>query len=109
MKGFINEFTESSDILKAQITELESQIKDKDKTIEDLKDDLALKDKALNEHEDMLTSLGKQLSKEKIENMKKDKTILELGKHEAKVSMELMKMKNEVNSINQSLDMKGGE
>lgn len=109
MKGFINEFTESSDILKAQITELESRIKDKDKTIEDLKDDLALKDKALAEHEDMLASLGKQMSKEKIEGIKKDKTILELGKHESKLSIELMKMKNEVNAIKQALDKKGGE
>lgn len=109
MKGFINEFTESSDILKAQITELESRIKDKDKTIEDLKDDLALKDKTLAEHEDMLASLGKQLSKEKIEGIKKDKTILELGKHESKLSMELMRVKNEVNAIKQALDKKGGE
>ena len=109
MKGFIKEFTERTDSMNAQITELESQFKEKDKTIKELKEELSLKDKTLAEHEDMLTSLGKQLSKEKIENMKKDKTILELGKHEAKVSMKLMKMKNEVNSIKQSLDMKGGE
>ena len=59
----------------------------------------------------MLNSLGKQLSKEKIENMKKDKTIAELGKHESKLSMELMQMKNEVNAIKQTLDKdkKGGE
>lgn len=109
MKGFVTEFTERTDSMNAQITELESQLKEKDKTIEELKEELSLKDKALAEHEDMLASLGKQLSKEKIEGIKKDKTILELGKHEAKVSMELMKMKNEVNSIKQSLDMKGGE
>lgn len=74
-----------------------------------MKDDLALKDKTLAEHEDMLASLGKQLSKEKIEGIKKDKTILELGKHESKLSMELMRVKNEVNAIKQALDKKGGE
>ena len=57
----------------------------------------------------MLASLGKQLSKEKIEGIKKDKTILELGKHESKLSMELMRVKNEVNAIKQALDKKGGE
>ena len=57
----------------------------------------------------MLASIGKQLSKEKIEGIKKDKTILELGKHESKLSMELMRVKNEVNAIKQTLDEKGGE
>lgn len=109
MKGFIDEFTERTDGMTAQITELEFQLKEKDKTIEELKEELSLKDKALNEHKDMLTSLGKQLSKEKIEGIKKDKIISELGKHESKLSMELMKMKNEVNAIKQALDKKGGE
>lgn len=109
MKGFVTEFTERTDSMNAQITELESQLKEKDKTIEELKEGLSLKDKALAEHEDMLASLGKQLSKEKIEGIKKDKTILELGKHESKLSMELMRVKNEVNAIKQALDKKGGE
>ena len=56
-----------------------------------------------------IDSLGKQLSKEKIENMKKDKTIAELGKRESKLSIEFMKMKNELNTIKQALDKKGGE
>jgi len=63
----------------------------------------------VKELEGLLNSLGKQLSKEKIEGIKKDKTILELGKHESKLSMELMKMKNEVNAIKQLLEKKGGE
>ena len=65
----------------------------------------------VKELEGMLNSLGKQLSKEKIESIKKDKTILELGKHESKLSMDLMRMKNEVNAIKQALekDKKGGE
>ena len=109
MKGFIDEFTERTDSMKLKITELEFQLKEKDKTIEELKEGLSLKDKALTEHEGMLASLGKQLSKEKIEGIKKDKTILELGKHESKLSVELMKMKNEVNAIKQALDKKGGE
>ena len=54
-------------------------------------------------------AMGKQLSKEKIEGIKKDKVISELGRHESKMTMELMKMKNEVNAIKQSLEKKGGE
>ena len=41
--------------------------------------------------------------------MKKDKTISELGKHESKLSMELMKMKNEVNELKQAFEKKEGE
>ena len=63
----------------------------------------------VKELEGLLNSLGKQLAKEKIEGIKKDKTISELGKHESKLSMELMKMKNDVNAIKQALDKKGGE
>ena len=65
----------------------------------------------MKELEEILNSLGKQLSKEKIENMKKDKIISELGKHESKLSMDLMRMKNEVNAIKQTFDKdkKGGE
>lgn len=111
MKGFIDEFNERTDSMATQIAELESQLREKNNTIEELKEGLSLKDKALTEHEDMLASLGKQLSKEKIEGIKKDKTIFELGKHESKLSMEIMKMKNEVNAIKQALaeDKKGGE
>ena len=109
MKGFVTEFTERSDNMNAQITELEAQLREKDKSIEELKEGLSLKDKALTEHEDMFTSLGKQLSKEKIEGVKKDKTILELGKHESKLSIKLMRVENEVNAIKQALEKKGGE
>lgn len=63
----------------------------------------------VKELEGLLNSLGKQLAKEKIEGIKKDKTISELGKHESKLSMELMKMKNDVNAIKQALEKKGGE
>ena len=63
----------------------------------------------VKELEGLLNSLGKQLAKEKIENMKKDKTISELGKHESKMTMELMKMKNDVITIKQTLEKKGGE
>ena len=66
-------------------------------------------DAKVRELEGLLNSLGKQLSKEKIEGIKKDKTISELGKHEVKMTMELMKMKNDVNAIKQQLEKKGGE
>lgn len=109
MKGFLDEFTEQTNGMTVQIAELNSQLKEKEKIIEELKEELSLKDKLFNEHKDMLTSLGKQLSKEKIEGIKKDKTILELGKHESKISMELMRVKNEVNAIKQALETKGDE
>ena len=63
----------------------------------------------VKELEEILNSLGKQLAKEKIEGIKKDKTIAELGKHESRLSMELIKMKNDVNAIKQALEKKGGE
>ena len=44
MKGFVTEFTERTDSMNAQITELEAQIKEKDKTIEGLKEELNRKD-----------------------------------------------------------------
>lgn len=66
-------------------------------------------DAKVRELEGLLNSLGKQLAKEKIEGIKKDKTISELGKHESKLSMELMKMKNDVNAIKQLFEKKGGE
>lgn len=111
MKGFVTEIQERTDSINSQIIELEYRLKEKNHTIEELKVRLSLKDKALSEQADMLATLGKQLSKEKIENVKKDKTISELGKHETKVSIELMKIKNEVNAIKQALDKdkKGGE
>ena len=37
MKGFINEFNERTNGMIAQITELEFQLKEKDKTIEELR------------------------------------------------------------------------
>lgn len=71
----------------------------------------SIKENYKRKSQETINNLGKQLSKEKIENMKKDKIISELGKHESKLSMELMKMKNEVDAIKQELveDKKGGE
>ena len=66
-------------------------------------------DAKVRELEGLLNSLGKQLAKEKREGIKKDKTISELGKHEVKMTMELMKMKNDVNAIKQQLEKNGGE
>ena len=67
-----------------------------------------LSESEVKELEGLLNSLGKQLSKEKIEGIKKDKIISELGRHESKMTMELMKMKNDVNAIKQTLEKKGG-
>ena len=66
MKGFVTEFTERSDRMNAQITELEAQIKEKDKTIEGLKEELNRKDeenkKAIsnlsNENQELKTHLN---------------------------------------------------
>ena len=58
----------------------------------------------IKELEETINALGKQLVKEKMEGIKKDKTISELGKHETKLSMELMRVKNEVNAIKLVLD-----
>lgn len=63
----------------------------------------------VKELEGLLNSLGKQLAKEKIENMKKDKTISELGKHESKLTFDIMRNKNEIIAIKQLLKEKGGE
>lgn len=62
----------------------------------------------VKELEELLNSLGKQLAKEKIENMKKDKTISELGKHESKLTFDIMRNKNEITAIKQLLKEKGG-
>ena len=62
----------------------------------------------VKELEELLNSLGKQLTKEKIENMKKDKTISELGKHESKLTFDIMRNKNEITAIKQLLKEKGG-
>lgn len=57
----------------------------------------------VKELEELLNSLGKQLAKEKIENMKKDKTISELGKHESKLTFDIMRNKNDITAIKQLL------
>ena len=44
MKGFIDEFTERTESMRTQITKLEAQLKEKDKTIEELKEELNRKD-----------------------------------------------------------------
>ena len=57
----------------------------------------------VKELKELLNSLGKQLAKEKIENMKKDKTISELGKHESKLTFDIMRNKNDITAIKQLL------
>lgn len=71
----------------------------------------SIKENSKEKLHETINGLGKQLAKEKLEGIKKDKIISELGKHESKLSMEIMKMKNEVNAIKQALaeDKKGGE
>lgn len=54
--------------------------------------------------QELINSLGKQLSKEKLENIKKDQVIAELGKHQAKASLELMQTKNEVKALKQQVE-----
>ena len=62
----------------------------------------------IKELEETLNALGKQLVKEKMEGIKKDKTISELGKHESKLTLDIMHNKNEINAIKQQLNNKGG-
>ena len=62
----------------------------------------------IKELEETLNTLGKQLVKEKMEGIKKDKTISELGKHESKLTLDIMRNKNEINAIKQQLNNKGG-
>lgn len=63
----------------------------------------------VRELEGLLNSLGKQLAKEKLENMKKDKTISELGKHESKLTLDIMRNKSEINALKQLITEKGGK
>lgn len=65
--------------------------------------ELSESDAKVKELEEILNSLGKQLAKEKIENMKKDKTISELGKHESKLTFDIMRNKNDITAIKQLL------
>ena len=44
MKGFVTEFQERTDSMNAQIIELEAQLSEKNKTIEELKEELNRKD-----------------------------------------------------------------
>lgn len=44
MKGFIDEFNERTEGMTAQIADLTSQLSEKDKTIEELKEELKKKD-----------------------------------------------------------------
>lgn len=62
----------------------------------------------IKELEETLNALGKQLVKEKMEGIKKDKTISELGKHESKLTMDVIRNKNEITVIKQLLKEKGG-
>lgn len=63
----------------------------------------------VKELEGLLNSLGKQLVKEKFENMKKDKKITELGKHESKLTLDIMRNKSEINALKQLITEKGGK
>ena len=58
--------------------------------------------------EEKLNATGKQLAKEKLESIKKDKVISELGKHETKLALDIIRNKNEITVIKQQLKEKGG-
>ena len=62
----------------------------------------------IKELEETLNALGKQLVNVKMEGIKKDKTISELGKHESKLTMDVIRNKNEITVIKQLLKEKGG-
>ena len=70
MKGFIDEFNERTDGMTTQITELEFQLKEKDKTIEELKKELSQKDEenkmALAEVFEENQNLKKQISEQDV-------------------------------------------
>lgn len=58
-----------------------------------------------------INNLGKQLAQEKLDGMKKDKIISEMGKHQTKLSFELMQTKGEVQSLKRQMEKitRGGE
>ena len=70
MKGFIDEFNERTDSMTTLITELESQLKEKDKNIEELKKELSQKDEenkmALTEVFEENQNLKKQISEQDV-------------------------------------------
>ena len=61
MKGFIDEFTERTDGMTTQIAELESQLREKNKTIEELKKELHRKDEENKKAIDGLSEENKEL------------------------------------------------
>lgn len=71
----------------------------------------SIKENSKRKMQETINALGKQLTKEKLEGIKKDRTIAELGRQESRLSLEVMRMKNEINALKQSYekDKKGGE
>nr|DAN54592.1 MAG TPA: Initiation control protein YabA [Caudoviricetes sp.] len=57
MKGFVTEFNERSEAMNAQIIELEAQLSEKNKTIEELKEELNRKDE---ENKKAISSLSEE-------------------------------------------------
>ena len=104
MKGFIDEFNEC-------ITDLNTQLVEKDAAIKELGNKLSEKEKTLNVHKELLNTVGKQLLKEKFDSMKKDKAIAEMGKHQTKLSLELMQTKSEFKVLKKQAEgmEEGGE
>jgi hypothetical protein len=68
----------------------------------------SIKENNKNKSQEMINSLGRQLAKEKLEGIKKDKIISGLGKHEAKLALDIIRNKNEITAIKQQLKEKGG-
>lgn len=57
-----------------------------------------------------IDSLGKQLSKSMLENMKKDQIIASLGKEQAQTALEVMKARSEIKQLNNiANELKGGK
>lgn len=71
----------------------------------------SIKENSKRKMQETINTLGKQLTKEKLEGIKKDRTIAELGKQESRLNLEVIRMKNEINALKQSYekDKKGGE
>ena len=68
----------------------------------------SIKENNKKKSQEMINSLGRQLAKEKLEGIKKDKIISGLGKHETKLALDIIRNKNEITAIKQQLKEKGG-
>lgn len=65
--------------------------------------------KKKHNQQETIDSLGKQLSKSMLENMKKDQIIASLGREQAQTSLEVMKARNEIKQLNDIVkELKGG-